>query len=325
MSVCEATGSVSVRKIATTIRSSLLPIALLALALPASAQELPPALQELRAFYASADSIHMRASVEVSIREPLYEGHPAPVSGEGIVEHWESGGMFRTRASLDPRLGLLEGFDYALGPAGYQLYNPAGDVLAVEDPRFSSEGLVQVPLPTPNPLYLPAAFLEPGYDACPGCQLTLDFLNQTGRWTEALSQRSSGLGPGADLIAPGGSQDGVPHEFVIRFRERDRGDLGDAGREVGSICRISSDGEVVTITLLDFQPVSGAEHLRFPRRILHQGEYPDAEEGQRLSSIAEYRIEVLEVNRAIDPSIFTIAPGAETAVWNRGEPPSADR
>lgn len=313
------------RRRTAKMQTCLLPLAILAFANPTSARELPPPLQELRKFYASADSIYMRASVEISIREPLYEGHPAPLCGEGIIEHWESGNMFRTRASLDPRLGLLEGLDYALGPAGYQLYNPAGDVLAVEDPRFSPEGLVQVALPTPNPLYLPTVFLEPGDDACPGCQLTLDFLNETGRWVDALSQWSSGPDTGGELVVTQGGRDGAPVEIVIGFRERDGDGLGNAGQEVGSIRRIGVDGTVITTTLLDFQPVPGAEHLRFPRRILHQGDALDAEEGMRPSSIAEYRIEVLEVNEAIDPSIFTITPGAETALWNRGEPVSAEK
>jgi hypothetical protein len=283
---------------------------------PVAADELPPALQDLRDFYDSVETVHVRAEVEISIRAPLDQNHPAPVTGRGTIEHWESGRMFRTRASLDPRLRLVEDLEIAMDGDSYQIRFTASDVLAVEEPDLSEDGLVQVPLPTPNPFYLPALFLAPSDDRCPGCQMTLDYLGEPGRWTGAFSALRSGWSQAERLAVAGGEREGVPYGFELVTRGSE---LGAPARELSRIRRLRADGTATaSIELSELEPVAGAEGRRFPRRIVLRALDPDASAGRELISVAEYRIEVLEVNGPLDAATFTLSPGEKTALWDRG-------
>ena len=66
----------------------------LALSTATAAQPNAEFLRALQQSYSSVHSVHLRATVEVSIRLPLYDGHRTPVHGYGNYEHWEEAGMY---------------------------------------------------------------------------------------------------------------------------------------------------------------------------------------------------------------------------------------
>jgi len=286
--------------------------------------ELPAALKELQEFYRQTDSVKIVATVEFDIREPLFKGHSAPLVGTGSFEHQESSAMFRTRASADPRLHILEGFDIAFDGNDYQLYNSAANTLALQDPKFGDGQLLPVPTPMPNPFYLPVAFLAPDEDKCPGCQMTLEFVRQSPKWQSAEAEmRTLGNSDGV-LKLNGGSRDGEQYEFAVRLRTQlathvaNDGPGGPAHEEVGVIERCRLDGAVVSdITFSDYRPIAGTKSL-FPRRIVIRDLNPDAKPAERLLSAIDYLIQSVEINPKIDESEFVIKPRSDTAIWNRG-------
>lgn len=253
----------------------------------------------LRDLYKGPGSVHLRASVEVTVHRPLGKDQVAPVQGSGFVEHWEQGDRFRTVVWIDPDLGLMGNIDIAYDGDDYQLYLLDSQTLAVERPPFRSHGLLPVPTPVPNPFYLPVSYLAPSDDDCPACQLTLEFLRQDGVWPE--------LGDAAadSFEMPGGARHSVGYYFRIHGPR-------EAGSDEGQrIDRLGLDDALwQSVVLARFSD-------GFPHWIEVTGYEPGDPEGSPRTTV-RYRIEELTLNADLDAAVFTIAPERDTAVWLQG-------
>ncbi len=315
----------SPRKVALVLLGLLMPMLMPGLAV---GSELPQELRDLRDFYRGLESVYLKTKVEISIRAPLYEGHSAPVEGAGVIEHWENEQGFRTRASFDPRLQLVSNLDIAMSEGDFRIYDPAADLLAIEEPEHLVDGLVSVPLPTPNPLYLPALFLAPGDDACPACQMSLDYVSETSRWQAAHADMAvdEGASPStAERFI--GYREGDPYRMRIHFgpTKPPKPALARSVAPIGSrgivrMERLRADGEVLaTYVFSDFRPVNGAEGRLFPMRIQVAAHAPGEEPSRSTPVMTEYSIEALEINEPVARSALVVDPGKDTAVWSRGE------
>ncbi len=286
-----------------------------------------PILDPLNGFYGKAESVHMRAALDISVRLPLFEGHAVPVSGHGVIEHWEKEGKFRTKVWVDPRLGLTDNVDIAYDGINYQISWPDTGLLATEDPQYLGNGLLAVPGAVPNPFYLPVAHLAPGDDDCPGCQPTLGFMQDADNWAEKLSAlKTSGVAdPVFDLL--GGSRAGEAYTFRVGLSATESVDMGrsEGDRNIHRIDRLRPDGETIsTIVLSEWMEVladslAGNNLLRFPKEIRLDGYDPDQPEGNHLVTRVDYVIEHLEVDSYFDDEIFKIDGKSAVAVWERGQ------
>lgn len=291
----------------------------------AQARPQHPVLDSLESFYEQAESVHFRAVLDVSVRLPLYEGHATPVSGHGLIEHWEQDGMFRTKVWVDPRLGLGDNLEIAYDGIKYQLYWPDTGVLAIEDPQFMANGLMFVPGPVPNPLYLPVAHLAPSDDQCPGCQLTLGFLNNAENWAEKMSTMNSFKATDPVFHLSGGSRAGEAYTFQVNMRAAESLEVATKSlSDISRIDRLRPDGRIITsVVLLDSVEIpaknlSDDKPLRFPKEIRLLGYDPDQPAGEHIVTRVDYAIEQLEVGSDIDYDVFVIEQEKAVAVWEKG-------
>jgi outer membrane lipoprotein-sorting protein len=289
------------------------------------AQAPQAALEHLKSLYPEIESVHLRASVEVSVRLPLYEGHRVPLLGYGTIEHWEKDQKFRTQTWVDPKLGLFRNLEIAYNGEHYQYHELDSGLLALEEPQFVSEDLMSVPAATPNPFYLPLSDLAPGDDECPGCQLTLNFLKDEARWDRKLAAMQISKNSGSMAHLPGGTRLGEMYSYQVRVGEMEgvAGGVQEPPR-ISRIDRIRSDGKLTASTVfsgfaeLEVQGSGPGKKLLFPREIRMDGYDPDQTEGQHAVRV-EYKIEMIELNVDLADEIFTIESDGQTVLWERGE------
>ena len=279
-----------------------------------------PILDSLASFYNKAPSVYLRASLDVSVRLPLYEGHAVPVNGQGVIEHWEQDGRFRTKIWVDPRVGLAENVEIAYDGTNYRLYWPDVGTLAVEEPRFMAAGLLMVPGPVPNPFYLPVAHLVPSDDGCPGCQLTLSYLKNPENWAEKMSALYSSADSVFNL--PGGTRAGEPYTFEVAMKEVDSAkEAKKAFSTLHWVYRKRPDGKIISsIHLEDMMDVTtrDEQRLQFPRTIEFAGYDPDQPRGQHLVTLVDYVIEHLEVGSDFE-DVFQLEGEPTVSAWEQGE------
>jgi len=286
----------------------------LALSAASAAQPNAEFLRALQQLYASVHSVHLRAAVEVSIRLPLYEGHRTPLHGYGYYEHWEEAGLFRTRAWVDPRLGLVENLEHAFDGTNYQLHMLDTNTLAVEVPQFLMAELQAVPTAIPNPFYLPTAFLAPSDDACPRCQPTLKYLHSESTWAEKLALM--GQSTAAAPRVYGGTRENKAYSFELLPQA-----AGRRPARIERLDRLDEQGQLTqSIRFSDFAAVKGElGTYGFPRRITVFSIDPRLPPGEDVTVITDYTVEFIEFNGHLDSTLFTLSPDQKSAHWIEGE------
>jgi hypothetical protein len=280
----------------------------------------------LYAQYAEISSVHLRAAVTLSFRVPLFEGQPAPVQGTGVFEYWEQDGKFRARCQTDPRLGLQHDLEIAYDGEHYQLRFLDSKTVSVQDEVFDRHRLPPVPMATPNPLYLPVAFLAPGDDECPGCQLLLSKLHDASFWQAAAAKlEADALSTPTQLVwrFPGGARRGHGYEHRLRFDG-----MGEAAT-LSSIERLDNTGRVQMAVVLENLKTTVGLSRPFPHGMRIYTFDPDLEDDPVVAK-TEYAIEVLEVGVRLPEEVFRIEGDDVTHVWDsdtrqflRGRAPAA--
>ncbi len=268
------------------------------------------ALGDAREFYDGVDSIYMRASVDVAIESPLFEGHDAPVRGVGFIEHWEQGDRFRTRVWIDPKLGLMTNLEVAFDGEHYQMYLLDTKTLANERPLVLPGQLMQVPTPVPNPFYLPIKYLAPSDDVCPACQLTLAFVKRNEVWSKVPPSMPI---DSAIVDVAGGERAGEGYNH--RVYSASAGIEAEAGT-MGGLERIDRVG---IDTLVQDSVVFSQFEDGFPHRIRLSSYEPQKDPPQTVV-VVDYQVEELVLNSVIGDTVFTIAAEEGSAVWDGGTP-----
>lgn len=291
---------------------------ILALSTAASAQPNAESLRALQELYSSLHSVHLRAAVEVSIRLPLYDGHRTPVHGFGYYEHWEEAGKFRTRAWVDPRLGLVQNLEIAFDGTHYQVHMLDVSTLAVEVPQFLMAELQAVPTAVPNPFYLLTAFLAPSDDACPGCQPTLKYLRSETTWTEKLAPMGEPTAQRSRVY--GGTRGNKAYSFRLLSQASPSLVPGTPAR-IDRLDQLDEQGQLVeSIRFSDFAAVKGGLGTHgFPRRITLFGIDPSLPVDEHVVLIFDYTVEFIGLNGDLDSELFTLSRDEVSSYWVEGE------
>lgn len=268
----------------------------------------PTLASDARAFYSGLDSVRLRATVNVTITRPLYEGHKAPIQGEGFIEYREQDGRFRTTVWVDPKLGLVANMEVAYDGENYQVHFLDDGALSVDQPQFQLGEFLSVPTSIPNPFYLPLPYLGPDDDACPGCQLTLPFVQKTDAWSKLSMDSEIGE-------AVGGARGGVPYDYRVHAIAASSEQVASL-EHVERIDRVGLAGDVQQSSVFsDFED-------GFPRVIRVLGYEPNHEDPVMT---IEYAVEELVLNSKLLDSVFTITPGSATTIFENGSvtPPNS--
>lgn len=259
-----------------------------------------------RGFYEDVESVYLRASVEIVIRHPLYDGHTAPVQGVGFVEHWGQGDRFRTVVWVDPVLGLGGSMDVAFDGAFYQVHLLDMDSLSRFQQPFQFGESLQVPTPIRNPFYLPVTYLAASDDDCPACPLTLPLVKSEEIWSRVSL---SGAESVVDVL--GGSLDGEGYNYRVYHQTTE---IESGSGTMGRLERI----ERVGVDALIRQSLAFSQFQDgFPHVIRLSGY--DPEESSEVVVTVNYEIEELVLNDRLDNTVFTIAPNETTRVFEDGE------
>src|SRR5690606_27361157 len=158
-------GGTPMQELPTVTAGMRIHLAVPALVLGFLATVTPPGaaaggLEQIRTFYDTAPSVHLRAKVTVEVREITISGRPIKLRATGAFEHWETTTAFRSRLDLDGPLvesGYVALLDVAADDSRFYLLDPRADRLAIEDRAtgFHESGRAVVPTAVPNPFYLP--------------------------------------------------------------------------------------------------------------------------------------------------------------------------
>ena len=252
---------------ATSSRSAAMLVSLvLMVALPVTTVAAEPAVEALNGLrdqYSPIRSLHLKASVLITIHRPggLGIGTGGASVGSGTFEYWAEGNRYRIRSTSDPRLELTQDFDIAYDGTQFQLFDLGKSTLTVR-----RDDLRQLPIALPNPFFLPLDFLSQDNDDCLLCRLKLQHLAGGSLWQDKLSSASlvssAADRPGPPIYdVPGGSIGGVP------FRHRIY--LGKDGDSLNRIDRFTSDDKLMLrIDLGAYEVFRGSEAVsKLPRHI----------------------------------------------------------
>lgn len=285
-------------------------------------------LAQLRELYSQLGAVHFRASVEVSIRNPLYEGHATPLHGFGHFEYWEDNGKFRSQAWIDPRLGLMDNLEFAYDGSRYQMFDFDQGVLAVEEPQFLMGDFQKVPTAVPNPFYLPIKFLGPGDDACPGCLPTLGHAQRESAWNIAERELRPTMTVGVEsqdaaegYRLPGGERMGQPYDFQIVTGPVSQKTSASQRFPLERVQRVNAQGQLIE-SIHFSKPIAidgSATGHTFPSKITMFAIDPSLPADDHVVVVIDYTIEVMETRDGFEDATFVLPADEASAIWVRGE------
>lgn len=256
----------------------------LAITHPASSQApTVSALKGVQDRYASIHSVFMRATgrVLVTFQEP---GSPALATFS--ISYWAEGPKFRVNYRSNAVQGLPGNRQVAWDGESWQRFDEASSILA-----FTTRELRQSVVAGPNPFFLPLLFLTPDSDQCPLCDVRLPDLLESSQWGAA---RLSDAGTRQVSVGPRSSRD--PWAYEVQ--------LGRIGNSVVPLVvqRKDRNGQVlVEVTSKDFRNFGNPVGM-IPMTV----ETRSVAEDGRVDSQGSWMITELQINGAIDPSLFRL-------------------
>lgn len=260
-------------------------------------------LEELHQKYAHVRSVHMVATVKIS----LYD-HGVKEGG-GSFEYWAHDNRYRTSCRTDPQLQLFSDIDMAYDGGHFYYLDRENGMLSYrttdEEKSFTA---------LPNPFFLPADLFSNDTDECAFCKLRLtDFKARSTRWDnqkDKLTVRAKGKNQATQLDF---TEVEMPGEVIDKKNSKFRVQLTANGNGVGQPTRIErlqpDDRPLTSIELSDYVSTVAGE---FPRRI--QVQAYDAQSTVVMK--VDYFIETLEINQPMDMSVFSIKNDEAEGVWD---------
>jgi len=289
---------------------------------PAYSGEDPDPTGGIVRLFEHAESFHGRASISIA----RLRGEEGVVFGHGIFETWEQGEKFRVSYWVDPKVGMVNNFEFGWDGEHFQVHLVDDSRLILKDTTDSIRRgeLFAAGLAVPNPFYLALVPLMPSLDDCQLCQPTLQYFRNRSNWSYFLSQAKafSTKASEAGVVIPGGSEQGRPVEYRARLR-RIAGKAGPV-EELHTIDKVRPDGKLIsTLIFMDFDRVGDSitkgEETRFPRRIDWRVLDPDGIDPDQVLLEVSFQIEVLSFSGELDEEIFTIVPDDTVDVQYQGE------
>jgi hypothetical protein len=232
-----------------------------------------------------ANSLHVKASITV------LSDDTGDRAVEGVYEYWEAAGKYRLHVSFPDGVSVPEASvsDIAYDGRQYQLVFPHDSMLSV---AYSDERLV--PLGIPNPFFLALQPLSVSSPDCPLCALRLSDLH-------ALYTLRNGTGRSGALSPPRTHADEPRVEAAI------------AGGLLSSVELSRNRGAVLERADFSDHHAVGAAAIKFPRLVSFKR---TVSEGDTVSHFAvTYRIEDLQLDGAIDDTVFTLDRSAFQRIW----------
>lgn len=245
-------------------------------------------LDRLRESYRALGSLHLRASVIVTITTP--EGI---TTGPGSYEYWESGQRYRIDSRTAAPLKLLPDTSISYDGQRFSWFDGRQRILSymMSDSRNNSAGL-------PNPLFSMMDFLQEGDDSCRGCRLRLADFDDDERWFSAKARMFMGNTTAIESVITGPTGKQIHHR--MRFSDGYTPMLR-------SVERIEASGASGRIEVNAYDP-----DTLLPRHLTVTAASPDG----RSHLQAWFAIEVLE--RLDNPSDtqFELDPSLAQTVWD---------
>lgn len=254
-----------------------------------AASKVEEAFRELRGIFSGWSSLRIQADVAVWL------DRSGGVTGEGSVDFWQRGDMYRERISVDPRLGLASNVDLAFDGATFWRQLESGGILSL-----STFGLGPTPGPVANPLFLPVAFLSRN-ETCLVCDLQVLTIRAEERWRDSLSRARLLRGGDSPLyVFPGSADLTDPYAYRVKLLPS-----GLPRR----IELVRANGVAfLRIELSHFLPADYAgrprfEVPRFPRHIVISSLEGESEE---VRATVHYHVRSMILDPDIPPEQFTI-------------------
>lgn len=263
--------------------------------------------ESLRAQYAQIHSVHLRANYTLT-----FEGSGgSSKSYTATLEYWASGDRFRLASSVDPELagaGFMGGQVIAFDGSESRVLTNAGQTLIISGGEVADSSVV------PNPLFVPLSFLRVQSRACSDCRPSLADVRRMSTTSLAAQERSlvtllSGRPGAAQLSLFGASfQDDVK---AVQLAQ-----MGSSWSPTGSVTR-GYDGSIrERNTFEDAQVVPGTGPELFVSRHQILENWMDGSDMPNGATALRVEITItdLEVNQAIEDSVFTIPDSLGTTV-----------
>jgi hypothetical protein len=278
--------------------SVALPVVVLICGTPAAISVAQVPIRELMTRYSKIQTVHVVS--KASVARELEDGRK--VSGVLSFEYWaDRQGRYRVRCFSDPVLGLLHDHDIAYDGSDWQLLNIAESMLV-----FQRGDTAQMPAACPNPLFLPLEFLNPDSDSCPGCSLKLTDLRAGSRQDLVFSKTLSSA-PAGSVRLEGGVVGGKPRTYDVTFTRVDGALVPTSIKQLDSEGRVQLEIDAHETRVF---PAVGP----IPIQITAHGS--DAVDGATTTMVGSWKIDELEINRPIDPSIFTLNQEFVRSIWD---------
>jgi hypothetical protein len=260
----------------------------------------PESVKDLKARYGKIKTIHLVSHAKVS--GEFQPGHRA--SGVLAFEYWaDRQGHYRAKCFSSPELGLVNDMDIAFDGNNWQLLTMNDSALILQ-----RESSTQMPVACPNPLFLPLDFLSPASDDCRGCFLKLsDFESDGGPSTG----HGGALGKSAateTFRIEGPVVEGKRRNYEVTMKR------AGAVMVPSSVRRLDRDGAAVA----DIEVVESlvADPAVGPLPIRMTGSSSEVEGDEQTSMAGTWTIEKLEVNRPIDPAVFTLNSNLARTIYD---------
>ncbi len=260
-------------------------------------------LERIRQGYASAKSVHIAAVAKITLYGSNFR------VGNGSYEYWAEGDRYRIKCHSDPQLGFLKDVDIAYDGKRFYYFDRSSSLLS-----YQHRDIPQTMGALPNPLFLPVDFLSAEDDSCPFCALKMsDFRSTNTRWSDrasrsAVKSQTKDKVTGRELIdleMPGGIKAKRPFKILLRMAEAEDGKV-----HLVLINQVGLDQKLLTSMSFDhFMPTQLGE---FPRTIISEG----FDENSNLLFRMEYTVNILEVNSAVDETVFAVDFAEAERVWD---------
>ncbi len=258
---------------------------------PAKAQDGASALKPVHDRYSNIRSVYMKAEGRALV---ALQGADSPSTATFAMSYWADGSKFRLNYRSNGVQGLLGNRQAAFDGDAVQRLDEASALLV-----FTTRPIRQTLVAGPNPLFLPLLFLTPNSVECPLCDIRLPDLVQSSQWDAARVSTGS---PSQVFLRPQAADD--PWSYQVS--------LDRMGTSVVPIMvqRKDQSGKVlVQVTAKDFRDF-GSPVGMIPMAI----ETQSVDDDGRVDSRGSWKITDLQINVAIEPSLFRISPDSAEIV-----------
>jgi hypothetical protein len=244
---------------------------------------LPSHVEKAVEVLGSAASLHLRARVTLS--SEATGDQPVP----GIYEYWEKDGKYRMVFGVD--VAEIPVSEIAYDGRQYQLALARASTLSV---AYADERAV--PSEMPNPLFLLLQPLNVATPDCLGCVPRLSDLRTLHAFRHAAI-------PGKTAVSPLESSGGFTTQVTL-----------DRSGNVAALLQIQVKPRLVERSeFSDYRRLEGTG-MDLPRSVKFLRTV--AEEGSVVRVAIQYQIDVLELDRGIDDSVFTLDRSSYKTVWS---------